>query len=93
MTRSHKFFKKMLNYLHVQDCLGGSQAGGVQDCEMAQALSLIHISEPTRPLYISYAVFCLKKKNQSRILEALDLDTKVLIRSGLHLNCILVPSV
>ncbi len=24
---------------------------------------LIHISEPTRPLYISYAVFCLKKKN------------------------------
>ena len=26
-------------------------------------LSLIHISEPTRPLYISYAVFCLKKKN------------------------------
>ena len=28
-----------------------------------QRLSLIHISEPTRPLYISYAVFCLKKKN------------------------------
>jgi len=27
----------------------------------AQELSLIHISEPTRPLYISYAVFCLKK--------------------------------
>eukprot|EP00831_Metopus_contortus_P008070 TRINITY_DN13102_c0_g1_i1.p2 TRINITY_DN13102_c0_g1~~TRINITY_DN13102_c0_g1_i1.p2 ORF type:complete len:103 (-),score=35.91 TRINITY_DN13102_c0_g1_i1:29-337(-) len=27
-----------------------------------QILSLIHISEPTRPLYISYAVFCLKKK-------------------------------
>ena len=25
-------------------------------------LSLIHISEPTRPLDISYAVFCLKKK-------------------------------
>ena len=25
------------------------------------ALSLIHISEPTRPLYIPYAVFCLKK--------------------------------
>ena len=24
-------------------------------------LSLIHISEPTRPLYISYAVFCFKK--------------------------------
>ena len=28
-------------------------------------LSLIHISEPTRPLYISYAVFCLKKDRQS----------------------------
>ena len=23
-------------------------------------LSLIHISEPTRPLYIAYAVFCLR---------------------------------
>ncbi|CZS03852.1 hypothetical protein CDFC105_81599 [Clostridioides difficile] len=27
-------------------------------------MSLIHISEPTRPLYISYAVFCLKKKKK-----------------------------
>ena len=27
-------------------------------------LSLIHISEPTRPERISYAVFCLKKKNE-----------------------------
>ena len=26
------------------------------------SLSLIHISEPTRPERISYAVFCLKKK-------------------------------
>ena len=29
-------------------------------------LSLIHISEPTRLLSISYAVFCLKKKRQKR---------------------------
>ena len=29
-----------------------------------QDLSLIHISEPTRRTPISYAVFCLKKKNQ-----------------------------
>src|SRR5674536_312835 len=29
----------------------------------AVLLSLIHISEPTRLLSISYAVFCLKKKN------------------------------
>ena len=29
-------------------------------------LSLIHISEPTRHLRISYAVFCLKKKTNPR---------------------------
>src|SRR5678816_4709813 len=29
-------------------------------------LSLIHISEPTRLLSISYAVFCLKKKKKSK---------------------------
>eukprot|EP00831_Metopus_contortus_P021513 TRINITY_DN19631_c0_g1_i2.p2 TRINITY_DN19631_c0_g1~~TRINITY_DN19631_c0_g1_i2.p2 ORF type:complete len:100 (+),score=26.10 TRINITY_DN19631_c0_g1_i2:79-378(+) len=34
-------------------------------------LSLIHISEPTRPLYISYAVFCLKKKKYYIQLESL----------------------
>ena len=28
-----------------------------------ECLSLIHISEPTRQEAISYAVFCLKKKN------------------------------
>ena len=28
-------------------------------------LSLIHISEPTRLLSISYAVFCLKKKSRT----------------------------
>eukprot|EP00831_Metopus_contortus_P033467 TRINITY_DN26821_c0_g1_i5.p2 TRINITY_DN26821_c0_g1~~TRINITY_DN26821_c0_g1_i5.p2 ORF type:complete len:154 (+),score=23.63 TRINITY_DN26821_c0_g1_i5:89-550(+) len=32
----------------------------------APPLSLIHISEPTRPLYISYAVFCLKKKKSQQ---------------------------
>eukprot|EP00831_Metopus_contortus_P000572 TRINITY_DN10212_c0_g1_i2.p4 TRINITY_DN10212_c0_g1~~TRINITY_DN10212_c0_g1_i2.p4 ORF type:complete len:100 (-),score=17.80 TRINITY_DN10212_c0_g1_i2:60-359(-) len=31
------------------------------------SLSLIHISEPTRPLYISYAVFCLKKKKKKNM--------------------------
>src|SRR5450759_3547555 len=30
-----------------------------------QMLSLIHISEPTRLGMISYAVFCLKKKNKT----------------------------
>eukprot|EP00658_Telonema_sp_P-2_P076769 TRINITY_DN6793_c0_g1_i1.p1 TRINITY_DN6793_c0_g1~~TRINITY_DN6793_c0_g1_i1.p1 ORF type:complete len:270 (-),score=40.70 TRINITY_DN6793_c0_g1_i1:96-905(-) len=32
----------------------------------AQTLSLIHISEPTRLLSISYAVFCLKKKKNNK---------------------------
>src|SRR5665213_3255169 len=31
---------------------------------MVVALSLIHISEPTRQAEISYAVFCLKKKKK-----------------------------
>src|SRR5665648_1177831 len=31
--------------------------------QLFQHLSLIHISEPTRLGMISYAVFCLKKKN------------------------------
>ena len=30
--------------------------------DAVRVLSLIHISEPTRPRLISYAVFCLKKK-------------------------------
>ena len=30
------------------------------------ALSLIHISEPTRQAEISYAVFCLKKKKNKQ---------------------------
>eukprot|EP00658_Telonema_sp_P-2_P001612 TRINITY_DN10600_c0_g1_i1.p1 TRINITY_DN10600_c0_g1~~TRINITY_DN10600_c0_g1_i1.p1 ORF type:complete len:109 (-),score=18.86 TRINITY_DN10600_c0_g1_i1:46-372(-) len=35
---------------------------------ITQSLSLIHISEPTRLLSISYAVFCLKKKKKKRVL-------------------------
>ena len=34
---------------------------------MYRLLSLIHISEPTRLLSISYAVFCLNKKNKKMI--------------------------
>src|SRR5450756_3057400 len=32
-----------------------------------RALSLIHISEPTRLGMISYAVFCLKKKKKQKL--------------------------
>ena len=34
------------------------------DMKVMVGLSLIHISEPTRQAEISYAVFCLKKKNK-----------------------------
>eukprot|EP00658_Telonema_sp_P-2_P039583 TRINITY_DN28297_c0_g1_i1.p1 TRINITY_DN28297_c0_g1~~TRINITY_DN28297_c0_g1_i1.p1 ORF type:complete len:334 (-),score=79.94 TRINITY_DN28297_c0_g1_i1:37-1038(-) len=40
---------------------------GVQVVWTFMGLSLIHISEPTRLLSISYAVFCLKKKKKKRI--------------------------
>eukprot|EP00658_Telonema_sp_P-2_P063754 TRINITY_DN52537_c0_g1_i1.p1 TRINITY_DN52537_c0_g1~~TRINITY_DN52537_c0_g1_i1.p1 ORF type:complete len:172 (-),score=40.33 TRINITY_DN52537_c0_g1_i1:56-571(-) len=36
----------------------------LSDQELVLYLSLIHISEPTRLLSISYAVFCLKKKKK-----------------------------
>src|SRR5678816_3166200 len=39
-----------------------SQPVGSQHTRHYTSLSLIHISEPTRLLSISYAVFCLKKK-------------------------------
>src|SRR5678815_508658 len=43
--------------------LGGLASGGmVLVLDDMWDLSLIHISEPTRLLSISYAVFCLKKK-------------------------------
>ena len=35
--------------------------------QIAHELSLIHISEPTRLLSISYAVFCLKKKKKNTL--------------------------
>ena len=38
---------------------------GAIDYPAIKDLSLIHISEPTRLGMISYAVFCLKKKNRS----------------------------
>ena len=37
----------------------------VCDALAGRTLSLIHISEPTRLLSISYAVFCLKKKKKN----------------------------
>ena len=43
-------------------------------------LSLIHISEPTRPLYISYAVFCLKKNKKKAAVEICWLNSRHQVR-------------
>ena len=53
------------------DACGSWRSGSLQ---FRSVLSLIHISEPTRLLSISYAVFCLKKKKQNiNICNTLDL--------------------
>src|SRR5678815_1774518 len=46
--------------------LGQAESKGwrTSDPRAVSTLSLIHISEPTRLLSISYAVFCLKKKKK-----------------------------
>ena len=44
------------DFVHGADGIGNQYPGSTVD-----VLSLIHISEPTRPRLISYAVFCLKK--------------------------------
>eukprot|EP00658_Telonema_sp_P-2_P026764 TRINITY_DN20832_c0_g1_i1.p1 TRINITY_DN20832_c0_g1~~TRINITY_DN20832_c0_g1_i1.p1 ORF type:complete len:256 (-),score=56.59 TRINITY_DN20832_c0_g1_i1:60-827(-) len=44
----------------------GEVLGGSPNPFQPQSLSLIHISEPTRLLSISYAVFCLKKKKKNQ---------------------------
>eukprot|EP00658_Telonema_sp_P-2_P027697 TRINITY_DN21347_c0_g1_i1.p1 TRINITY_DN21347_c0_g1~~TRINITY_DN21347_c0_g1_i1.p1 ORF type:complete len:208 (+),score=56.64 TRINITY_DN21347_c0_g1_i1:218-841(+) len=43
-----------------------SPTGARRVARAKQLLSLIHISEPTRLLSISYAVFCLKKKKNQK---------------------------
>src|SRR5674536_369837 len=49
---------KLLTAAGTSDVDNQSQVAALED------LSLIHISEPTRLLSISYAVFCLKKKKK-----------------------------
>eukprot|EP00658_Telonema_sp_P-2_P067485 TRINITY_DN563_c0_g1_i25.p1 TRINITY_DN563_c0_g1~~TRINITY_DN563_c0_g1_i25.p1 ORF type:complete len:128 (+),score=34.42 TRINITY_DN563_c0_g1_i25:646-1029(+) len=57
-------------------------AGDVLTAEVAELgghvvdLSLIHISEPTRLLSISYAVFCLKKKKKKKNKFEIELKKK-----------------
>eukprot|EP01016_Furgasonia_blochmanni_P005776 TRINITY_DN12275_c0_g1_i2.p1 TRINITY_DN12275_c0_g1~~TRINITY_DN12275_c0_g1_i2.p1 ORF type:complete len:289 (-),score=26.33 TRINITY_DN12275_c0_g1_i2:14-880(-) len=45
------------------NCFSGKPLIYPHSCHYTLRLSLIHISEPTRLGMISYAVFCLKKKN------------------------------
>ena len=51
----------------------GKKAKGEDD---DTALSLIHISEPTRLRRISYAVFCLKKKRKREQRESMEKKKK-----------------
>ena len=48
---------------------GYDPPGPFAEVDTVLCLSLIHISEPTRLLSISYAVFCLKKKIQKLALH------------------------
>src|SRR5678815_439093 len=53
---SHSLIYQVFHAMPEMTGPSGQPVGAVQ------GLSLIHISEPTRLLSISYAVFCLKKK-------------------------------
>src|SRR5678815_3351194 len=61
------FYSVLAGLLRTSDCLSEEKREGtlgllfLTDLK-GYDLSLIHISEPTRLLSISYAVFCLKKK-------------------------------
>ena len=55
----------LINRSQASVCMGHLELNGFRvhrGYDMEHGLSLIHISEPTRHLRISYAVFCLKKK-------------------------------
>src|SRR5678815_3857302 len=52
---------------HGPEQSGARRSRPAQRSAALRRLSLIHISEPTRLLSISYAVFCLKKKKKKTI--------------------------
>src|SRR5678815_6127567 len=68
LTYALRFAKEVgarIVVVHVADLGPVMMTTGCGDYDSpAYILSLIHISEPTRLLSISYAVFCLKKKKQ-----------------------------
>ena len=58
--------RKRNGYRAAFDGFDPERVAAYDDAKIAEllALSLIHISEPTRPSSSSYAVFCLKKNNK-----------------------------
>ena len=52
-------------FVDSDDALSDDRALAQLSEEARRTLSLLHISEPTRQAEISYAVFCLKKKNDN----------------------------
>ena len=63
MVRMAQDFSMRLELIDGQGNFGSLDGDPPAAMRYTEALSLIHISEPTRLLSISYAVFCLKKKN------------------------------
>src|SRR5660397_293584 len=61
---SYYFPTKDTLFLAVLENILARLTEDLERCYRADVLSLIHISEPTRLRRISYAVFCLKKKNK-----------------------------
>eukprot|EP00658_Telonema_sp_P-2_P030350 TRINITY_DN22931_c0_g1_i1.p1 TRINITY_DN22931_c0_g1~~TRINITY_DN22931_c0_g1_i1.p1 ORF type:complete len:114 (+),score=27.47 TRINITY_DN22931_c0_g1_i1:214-555(+) len=64
-----------LSEIHHRHTTASMDGGGPSSSASVHPLSLIHISEPTRLLSISYAVFCLKKKKLPPILHYTSLST------------------
>eukprot|EP00658_Telonema_sp_P-2_P014154 TRINITY_DN15368_c0_g2_i8.p1 TRINITY_DN15368_c0_g2~~TRINITY_DN15368_c0_g2_i8.p1 ORF type:complete len:149 (-),score=25.34 TRINITY_DN15368_c0_g2_i8:60-506(-) len=73
MTMDHSSFSIVNPHNVGKDDAARCSVFGVCVPEDIVRLSLIHISEPTRLLSISYAVFCLKKKKKKKlkIIEAI----------------------
>ena len=72
----------MLNYPRSAEGLDVGVLGLGIGTLAAYGLSLIHISEPTRLLSISYAVFCLKKKTQKGLSTPVYLTLLTMITSS-----------
>ena len=64
-TASELIIQKLKNLSTERSMLVADRAKYQSQLKDQVDLSLIHISEPTRQAEISYAVFCLKKKNKT----------------------------